>query len=122
MSLHARIALQRGSLALDTELTIAGGDVVVLLGPNAAGKTTLLRALAGLIPLQHGRVQLDDLVLDDPAAGIRVPTECRPIGMLFQDYLLFPHLSAIDNVAFGLRTTASGAARPGSAPPNGWRA
>lgn len=104
MSLRAHVVLQRGSLALSAELAITGDDVVVLLGPNAAGKTTLLRALAGLIPISRGRIVLDDTVLDDPAAGIRVPTECRPIGMLFQDYLLFPHLSALDNVAFGLRT------------------
>ena len=104
MSLHAHIVLRRGALRLDAELVVATGDVVVLLGPNAAGKTTLLRALAGLLTLESGRVVLDGELLDDPAAGVHVPTEERPIGMLFQDYLLFPHLSALDNVAFGLRT------------------
>ena len=104
MSLRAHVALQRGTLALDVGLTVAGGDVVVLLGPNGAGKTTLLRALAGLIRIRRGHVELDDTVLDDPAAGIRVLPERRPIGVLFQDYLLFPHLSALDNVAFGMRT------------------
>ncbi len=104
MSLHAHVGLRRGALRLDAELVVATGDVVVLLGPNAAGKTTLLRALAGLLSLETGRVVLDGEVLDDPAAGVHVPTEERPIGMLFQDYLLFPHLSALDNVAFGLRT------------------
>ena len=103
MSLHAEIALRRGTLELDAVLDIAAGEVVVLLGPNGAGKTTLLRALAGLVPLEGGRVELDGRVLEDVTAGIRVFAERRPIGMLFQDYLLFPHLSALDNVAFGPR-------------------
>jgi molybdate transport system ATP-binding protein len=104
MSLEARVELQKGALTLDTSLDVAHGEVVVLLGPNAAGKTTLLRALAGLVPLAHGRVVLDGAVLEDSAAGIRVPTEQRPIGVVFQDYLLFPHLTALENVAFGLRS------------------
>jgi molybdate transport system ATP-binding protein len=102
--LHAHVVLRRGTLRLDAELAVAPGDVVVLLGSNAAGKTTLLRAVAGLLPLDDGRVEFDGVVFDDPAAGVLVPTEKRSVGMLFQDYLLFPHLSALDNVAFGLRT------------------
>jgi molybdate transport system ATP-binding protein len=103
VSLQARVDLTLGRLGLDAEVTVASGELVVLLGPNGAGKTTLLRALAGLIPLRAGRVVLDGTVLDDPTAGVRVPTERRPIGFVFQDYLLFPHLSALENVAFGLR-------------------
>jgi molybdate transport system ATP-binding protein len=79
------------------------GEVAALLGPNGAGKTTVLRALAGLLRLAAGRVVLDGRVLEDPARRIRVPVERRPVGMVFQDYLLFPHLSALENVAFGLR-------------------
>jgi molybdate transport system ATP-binding protein len=103
MSLQARVELTLGRLRLEVELAVAGGELVVLLGPNGAGKTTLLRALAGLVALDHGRVVLDGRVLDDPAAGAHLATERRPIGFVFQDYLLFPHLSALENVAFGLR-------------------
>jgi len=103
MSLDARVALRLGALHLDAELAVGSGELVVLLGPNGAGKTTLLRALAGLVPLEAGRVLLDGAVLEAPAERIRVPTEHRPVGMVFQDYLLFPHLTALDNVAFGLR-------------------
>jgi len=110
VSLEAIVGLRKGTLELDVELEVAGNGVVVLLGPNAAGKTTLLRALAGLVPLERGSVVLDGVVLDDPAAGVHVPTERRPIGVVFQDYLLFPHLSVLDNVAFGPRSRGEGRA------------
>jgi molybdate transport system ATP-binding protein len=103
MSLQAQVELTLGQLHLDVDIAVATGELVVLLGPNGAGKTTLLRALAGLVALHTGRVVLDEVVLDDTEAGVRVPTERRPIGFVFQDYLLFPHLSALENVAFGLR-------------------
>jgi molybdate transport system ATP-binding protein len=104
VSLEATVQLTLGALALDMNLTIAEGEVVALLGPNGAGKTTLLRAIAGLVPIASGRVQLDGQVLEDGSTGAYVPTERRPIGVVFQDYLLFPHLSVLDNVAFGLRS------------------
>ena len=103
MSLEARVELILGQLHLDVDLAVASGELVVLLGPNGAGKTTLLRALAGLVPLDRGRVVLDGRVLEDAEGGEWVATEHRPIGFVFQDYLLFPHLSALENVAFGLR-------------------
>ena len=103
MSLLAQVRLTRGSLALDLEVAAEEGEVVAVLGPNGAGKTSLLRALAGLLPLTHGRITLDGTVLEDPAKKIFVPAEQRRVGMVFQDYLLFPHLSVLENVAFGLR-------------------
>jgi molybdate transport system ATP-binding protein len=103
VTLEARIVARRGSLALDVELAVGGGEVVALLGPNGAGKTSLLRVLAGLLPLADGRIALDGVVLEDPARKVFVPPERRPVGMVFQDYLLFPHLTALENVAFGLR-------------------
>ena len=71
-------------------------------------KTTLLRAIAGLAPIRSGSVVLDGVVLEDTATRTYVPTERRPIGVVFQNYLLFPHLSALDNIAFGLRARGRG--------------
>ncbi|MFD9006842.1 ABC transporter ATP-binding protein [Streptomyces sp. NPDC059582] len=95
--LDARLVVDRDTFRLDVALTAAPGDVVALLGPNGAGKTTALRALAGLVPLSDGHLRLDGVSLD------RTPPESRPVGVVFQDYLLFPHLTALDNVAFGPR-------------------
>jgi len=106
--LQADVALRLGSLALEVQLDAAPGEIVAVLGPNAAGKTTLLRALAGLVPLERGTVTLDGVAFDDVARGIRLPPERRPIGVVFQDYLLFPHLTALENVAFGLRARGMG--------------
>ncbi len=103
MTLDASIQVRVGALDLAVDLTV-GEEIVAILGPNGAGKTSLLRALAGLLPIDHGHITVDGQVLDDPAAGVYVPPERRPIGMVFQDYLLFPFLSARENVAFGLRS------------------
>jgi molybdate transport system ATP-binding protein len=104
MSLDVAVHARLGALDLDMGLTAGEGEVVALLGPNGAGKTTLLRAIAGLAPVESGHVQLDGRVLEDTKTGVYVPTEQRSIGFVFQDYLLFPHLNVIDNVAFGLRS------------------
>ncbi|MFF4339121.1 ABC transporter ATP-binding protein [Kitasatospora sp. NPDC001540] len=103
-ALDARLTVSRGAFTLDVPLSAEPGEVLALLGPNGAGKSTALRALAGLLPLTDGYLRLDGAPLDSPADGLFRPAERRPIGVVFQDYLLFPHLSALDNVAFGLRT------------------
>ena len=102
--LDAHLVVDRGGFRLDIRLAVDAGEVVALLGPNGAGKTTALRALAGLVPLTGGRIRVGDRTLEDVAAGRWTPTELRPIGVVFQDYLLFPHLSALENVAFGPRS------------------
>jgi molybdate transport system ATP-binding protein len=104
VSLHARLALELGALNLDVDLRAKTTEVVALVGPNGAGKTSLLRALAGLVPITNGHVELDGVVLDDTTAGIHLPPEARPVAVVFQDYLLFPHLTALDNVAYGVRS------------------
>jgi molybdate transport system ATP-binding protein len=113
VSLAANIGLRLGRLELALELRVAPGEVVAISGPNGAGKTSLLRALAGLLRLEGGRIILSDCVLDQPDAGVFVEPWRRRVGMVFQDHRLFPHLSAIDNVAFGLeaRGWKRGAAR-----------
>ncbi len=103
MSLDAHLELRIGTLDLDVELQAETGETVAVLGPNGAGKTTALRALAGLAPLDAGYIRLAGETLDD-GATINVAPERRSVGVVFQDYLLFPHLSALDNVAFGLRS------------------
>ncbi len=101
--LNARIELRLGTLDLDATIEAAQNEIVALLGPNGAGKTTFLRAVAGLVHPDRARVVLDGVVLEDSALGVRVPTERRPIGIVFQQHLLFPHLTVLENVAFGLR-------------------
>jgi molybdate transport system ATP-binding protein len=113
VTVHARIRRQLGSLALDADLEIKPGEVVALLGPNGAGKSTLVRCLAGLEPIDDGNITIDDVVVDDPSRGVFVAPEQRPVGCVFQDHLLFEHMSVLENVAFGLRArgTAQRSAR-----------
>lgn len=103
MSLDAAIAVRLGTLDLDVALTVGPGEVLALLGPNGAGKSTILRTLAGLVALDHGRIAIDGTVVDDPSSAVFVEPERRPIGVVFQDYLLFEHMTVLENVAFGLR-------------------
>ncbi|MEU1545705.1 ABC transporter ATP-binding protein [Nocardia sp. NPDC005745] len=102
MSLEADLRIDRGRFALELPLVAEPGEVVALLGPNGAGKTTALRAMAGLIALTGGHIRVDGTTWDAPPS-VFVPAERRRVGVVFQDYLLFGHLSALENVAFGLR-------------------
>jgi len=103
MTLDARFSIVRHTFTLDVDVHVAPGETLAVLGPNGAGKTTLLRALAGLAPITNGSISLDGTVLDEPDHSVFVPVEKRPVGLVFQDYLLFPHMTVIENVAFGLR-------------------
>ncbi|MBW3591302.1 MAG: ATP-binding cassette domain-containing protein, partial [Actinobacteria bacterium] len=102
MSLQASVRLRRGTLELNAEMHVDPGEVVAVLGPNGSGKSTLLGALAGLVAIDSGRVEIDGVLVEDPAEGVRKTAAERSVGFTFQDYLLFPHLSVEENVAFGL--------------------
>lgn len=87
----------------DVSLVAEAGKLTCLLGPSGCGKTTLLRLAAGLETVQEGRVMLRDDVVADGESGLSLPPEKRGIGLMFQDYALFPHLNVFDNIAFGIR-------------------
>lgn len=100
--LLVRAVVERAPFVLDVDLGVEPGEVVAVLGPNGAGKSTLLRAVCGLTPITSGEVRLGGLLVDDGGDAFVPPVE-RRVGMVFQDYRLFPHLSVVDNVAFGVR-------------------
>ena len=103
--LDAQIHVELSSqFRVDVEFAIPAGRTAALLGPNGAGKSTTVAALAGLTQLDAGHISLDGQLLDDPAAALFVPPEARHLGVVFQDYVLFPHLTVLDNVTFGLRS------------------
>lgn len=87
-------------------LEVAQGEIVCLLGASGCGKTTLLKAIAGLLPLTSGHMSLNGVTIDDGANWLA--PEKRNIGMIFQDYALFPHLTVEENVGFGLRDLSFG--------------
>jgi molybdate transport system ATP-binding protein len=101
--LAAALDIRRANFRLNLDLEVGEGEVVALLGPNGAGKSTALRALAGLLRLDGGRIVLGGATLANAETREHLPAHRRPIGVVFQEYLLFPHLSVLDNVAFGLR-------------------
>ncbi|MBZ2199182.1 ABC transporter ATP-binding protein [Occultella gossypii] len=105
----AAVRVQRGHFTLDVELDVPAGEVLAVVGPNASGKSTFLHVLAGLVRPSVGTVRVGERVLTrrgprGPQLDVMVAPEHRGIGLLGQDPLLFPHLSATENVAFGLRS------------------
>jgi len=98
---YARASSGRAAVEA-VSLGLAAGKIGVLIGPSGCGKTSLLRAVAGLERCAAGRVMMAGETLSDAGRGLHLPPEQRRIGMVFQDYALFPHLSVADNVAFGV--------------------
>ncbi|MDR2324584.1 MAG: ABC transporter ATP-binding protein [Acidovorax sp.] len=101
--LHLTYATPQGlhSVVQDFDLHVPAGQIASLLGPSGCGKTSVLRAIAGFEPVQSGAIWLGERLLSGP--GVQLPPEQRQVGMVFQEYGLFPHLTAADNVGFGLR-------------------
>ncbi|HZW54473.1 MAG TPA: ATP-binding cassette domain-containing protein, partial [Candidatus Elarobacter sp.] len=101
MSLRADVRCVAADFVVEASIEAERGRPVALVGPNGAGKTTLVRVLAGLAPIERGTVALDGTVLDDDTTHV-APRD-RSAGVVFQDRVLFDTMSAVENVAFGLR-------------------
>lgn len=101
--LHAEVRVHRDDFDLDVAVQVGVGEVLAVLGRNGSGKSTLLAAIAGLLRPDDGRITLKDRVLTDTGTSMQLPPHRRRIGLLAQQPLLFPHLSVLDNVAFGPR-------------------
>lgn len=99
-----------GTFELEAKLEVARGETLALVGPNGAGKSTCLGIVAGLLRPRRGRVACDGEVWTDSERGVFLPPERRRVGMVFQDYALFPHLTLQQNVAYGLRARGRSAA------------
>jgi molybdate transport system ATP-binding protein len=102
-ALRAEIAVTLGSFSLDVVLEVNRGETLVVLGPNGSGKTTSLALIAGLRAPDQGRILLDETVLCDTETGLHLAPEERRVGLVFQDFALFPHLSVRGNVGYGPR-------------------
>jgi molybdate transport system ATP-binding protein len=107
VQVHKKLSGTQGNFELDLAFQSDATDSVALFGPSGVGKTSVLRMLAGLTSPDHGRIVFDDEVWFDSLLGINLPTHARSIGMVFQNYALFPHLNVQDNVAFAVDKSAN---------------
>ncbi|HSE76791.1 MAG TPA: ABC transporter ATP-binding protein [Alphaproteobacteria bacterium] len=107
------VLAQSAPIPLDARLEAAPGQLLALVGPSGAGKSTILRTIAGLIRTRQGRIECAGAVWFDAAAGLFEPPQRRRVGYVFQNYALFPHLSALDNVAIAVGTAARPKLRAG---------
>ena len=98
---------QRVVAAVDgIDFEVGPGEVVTLLGPSGCGKTTTLRCVAGLERADAGRIAIGDRTVVDVAAGVFVPPHRRNLGMVFQSYAIWPHMTVFENVAYALKAAA----------------
>ena len=107
MSVVLKGSVRQGRLILDVDIVV-GDEIVAISGVNGIGKTTFLRVLAGLLPLDAGILQVNGNVLDSADRQVFVPAHLRNVGMVFQDNVLLPFLSALDNVAYPMMATGVG--------------
>ncbi len=108
--LEIDVEVVRGSFTLALRCSVPEGCTVALVGPNGSGKSTVVELLAGLVPASRGSVTLAGRVLER-APGLRLPPQARGLGVVFQELALFPSLTALDNVAYGLRSRGLGRAQ-----------
>ena len=115
--IHLQIQLNRSAFILDVDLQLPGQGITAIFGASGSGKTTLLRAVAGLEKNQQGRIQIGAHIWQDTQQGIDLPTWQRPLGYVFQESSLLPHLTVSDNLNFGLKRAlkTSGNAQPDAA-------
>jgi len=99
------VGFGKNTIVDDVSFTLAEGDIGCLLGPSGCGKTTLLRSIAGFEPVRRGSIEIRDRLVSSPAQLI--PPEKRNVGMVFQDFALFPHLTVAENISFGIRNDSS---------------
>jgi molybdate transport system ATP-binding protein len=100
--LEATIKKQLRDFSLDLSFRVDNGSILVLMGDNGAGKSTTLNIIAGLVPPDAGKIRINGSVVFDAGAGTNVPVENRQIGYVFQRSAVFPHMTAAENIAFGL--------------------
>lgn len=103
MSISIDGLVGRGDFERSFNFTIADGEVLAIIGPNGSGKSTVVHTIAGLIPLRSGHLTFGDIMWDSPTTNEWVAPENRMCAVVFQDLRLFPHMSVMSNVAYGLR-------------------
>ncbi|MQB00867.1 MAG: ATP-binding cassette domain-containing protein [Actinobacteria bacterium] len=113
MKLRADVRVGRGDRTIAAHVVADPSRRVVIVGPNGAGKSTVLAALAGTVRLDEGRIELGDRLLADTDTDVHLGPHERNVGVVFQDGLLFPHMTVLDNVAFGPRSRGASRDRAG---------
>jgi molybdate transport system ATP-binding protein len=109
--LEVAVARRIGKLGLDARFSVAAGGIIALFGSSGAGKTSLIHLIAGLNRPDRGRISLDGRMLFDSESGIDLPPETRRVGCVFQEGRLFPHLTVLGNLGYGMKRTPAGERR-----------
>jgi molybdate transport system ATP-binding protein len=102
LQLYKTLNTADGDLPLDVNLTIKNGEFITIEGPSGAGKTTILRMIAGLLKPEKGHIKVDDALWEDTETGYYLPPQKRKVGVVFQDYSLFPNMTIEQNLVFAL--------------------
>ena len=105
MSLVLQGQVGRGEFSREVDVTVQHGEILAIVGANGSGKSTVLQTIAGIVALKSGRLSFDNVVWDEPITKIFTHAQDRHCGVVFQDLRLFPHLSLVANVAYGLRAS-----------------